>query len=245
MRSSVASVLGLVLIALTPGSPASAQPTRRTPGGVVVTIPYVVRMHVADQRFKVVTKEIGPFANSAWRDALPSRVPVVTVFPDGRAERGFYIYNRFGKAVVSIPYDRPGSVHYDAKSGYRASTSIAYSGPRLEKERDSWIYRGATWAAGVAIRLASEDYFHVYYSGKLAAGAPGGSASCYPDCNDDGVLNLADFGCFQTKFALQDSYADCNGDGLLNLSDFGCFLTKFALGCPYPAPPRLRTVLCG
>jgi hypothetical protein len=27
-------------------------------------------------------------------------------------------------------------------------------------------------------------------------------------------------------------YADCNSDGVLNLSDFGCFQTKFALGCP-------------
>lgn len=55
---------------------------------------------------------------------------------------------------------------------------------------------------------------------------------CYPDCNGDGALNLADFGCFQTKFALNDPYADCNGDGVLNLADFGCFQTKFALGCP-------------
>ncbi|MCC6659458.1 MAG: PEP-CTERM sorting domain-containing protein [Phycisphaerales bacterium] len=29
-----------------------------------------------------------------------------------------------------------------------------------------------------------------------------GAPSCYPDCNGDGVLNLADFGCFTTKFAL-------------------------------------------
>jgi hypothetical protein len=61
-------------------------------------------------------------------------------------------------------------------------------------------------------------------------GTTGGG--CYPDCNGDTVLNLADFGCFQTKFALGDMYADCNGDTLLNLSDFGCFQTKFALGCP-------------
>jgi hypothetical protein len=55
---------------------------------------------------------------------------------------------------------------------------------------------------------------------------------CYPDCNGDGVLGLADFGCFQTRFALGNMYADCNGDGILGLADFGCFQTKFALGCP-------------
>ncbi|MCC6659492.1 MAG: hypothetical protein IT437_01270 [Phycisphaerales bacterium] len=62
----------------------------------------------------------------------------------------------------------------------------------------------------------------------LSSGAP----ACRPDCNGDGALNLADLGCFQTRFALGDPYADCNGDGARNLSDFGCFLTGFALGCP-------------
>ncbi|MCC6660997.1 MAG: hypothetical protein IT437_08950 [Phycisphaerales bacterium] len=55
---------------------------------------------------------------------------------------------------------------------------------------------------------------------------------CYPDCNGDGALNLADFGGFQTKFALGEAYADCNGDGVRNLADFACFQTKFAMGCP-------------
>ncbi len=57
-------------------------------------------------------------------------------------------------------------------------------------------------------------------------------AACYPDCNGDAVLNLADFGCFQTNFASGNMYADCNGDTLLDLADFGCFMTKFAIGCP-------------
>ncbi len=66
----------------------------------------------------------------------------------------------------------------------------------------------------------------------LAAWKSCAAPACYPDCNGDAILNLADFGCFQTKFALQDPYADCNGDALLNLADFGCFQSKFALGCP-------------
>jgi hypothetical protein len=59
---------------------------------------------------------------------------------------------------------------------------------------------------------------------------PGGP--CYADCDGDGVLTLADFGCFRARFATNDPRADCNGDGVLNLSDFGCFQTKFVLGCP-------------
>ena len=57
---------------------------------------------------------------------------------------------------------------------------------------------------------------------------------CYPDCNADGVLNLADFGCFTTRYALGDPYADCNTDGVRDLADFGCFQTQFAFGCPEP-----------
>ena len=65
------------------------------------------------------------------------------------------------------------------------------------------------------------------------------TGNCYADCNRDGALTVADFACFQDKFASRDPYANCNldlnpgslTDGL-NLADFGCFITKFALGCP-------------
>jgi hypothetical protein len=55
---------------------------------------------------------------------------------------------------------------------------------------------------------------------------------CYPDCDGDGRLTLADFGCFQTRFGLGYPWADCDGDGIRSLADFRCFVTKFALGCP-------------
>jgi hypothetical protein len=56
--------------------------------------------------------------------------------------------------------------------------------------------------------------------------------ACHADCNGDGRLNLADFGCFQSRFALLDPYADCNGDGLLTAADFACFQGEYAKGCP-------------
>ena len=58
------------------------------------------------------------------------------------------------------------------------------------------------------------------------------TAPYYPDCNADGSLTVADFGCFQTKFVAGDAYADCNGDGVRTVADFGCFQTKFVAGCP-------------
>ncbi len=57
-------------------------------------------------------------------------------------------------------------------------------------------------------------------------------STCYPDCNGDGSLTVADFGCFQTKFVAGDPYADCNGAGGLTVADFGCFQTQFVAGCP-------------
>jgi hypothetical protein len=60
----------------------------------------------------------------------------------------------------------------------------------------------------------------------------GTTGGCYPDCNQDGVLTVQDFGCFQTQFVQGTPYADCNGDGALTVADFGCFQTKFVQGCP-------------
>ncbi len=55
---------------------------------------------------------------------------------------------------------------------------------------------------------------------------------CYADCDSTGTLNVNDYICFQTKFALGDPYADCDGNGVRNVNDYICFQTRFALGCP-------------
>ncbi len=91
------------------------------------------------------------------------------------------------------------------------------------------------WGGANAINNARQ----IVASARQGASGPIGAvrltpmvAKCYADCNGDSAINLADFGCFQTKFATGDPYADCNGDAVLNLADFGCFQTKFAVGCP-------------
>ncbi|MFM9994259.1 MAG: hypothetical protein ACKVU4_00500 [Phycisphaerales bacterium] len=61
---------------------------------------------------------------------------------------------------------------------------------------------------------------------------PHAPSACYADCNTDGALTVADFGCFQTAFVLADPYADCTADGSLTVADFGCFQTAFVIGCP-------------
>jgi hypothetical protein len=58
-----------------------------------------------------------------------------------------------------------------------------------------------------------------------------GSAACYADCDGVGGLNIDDFICFQTYFALGDPFADCDVTGQLNIDDFICYQTFFAIGC--------------
>ena len=68
--------------------------------------------------------------------------------------------------------------------------------------------------------------------GPITDFSSGVMVDCYPDCNTDGLLTVADFGCFQTRFVQGDRYADCNVDGNLTVADFGCFQTNFVAACP-------------
>ncbi|MEX2219239.1 MAG: hypothetical protein WD749_10830 [Phycisphaerales bacterium] len=62
--------------------------------------------------------------------------------------------------------------------------------------------------------------------------------ACYANCDDSTtapVLNVADFGCFLTRYAAGEPYANCDESTtapVLNVADFGCFLTRYAAGCP-------------
>ncbi len=56
--------------------------------------------------------------------------------------------------------------------------------------------------------------------------------ACYPDCNGSSTLTIADFGCFQSRFAQGHPGADCNASGTLTIADFGCFQSTFSGGCP-------------
>ncbi|MEX2219696.1 MAG: hypothetical protein WD749_13160 [Phycisphaerales bacterium] len=65
-----------------------------------------------------------------------------------------------------------------------------------------------------------------------------GTGPCYANCDNSTAaptLNVADFGCFLTRYAAGDAYANCDGSTAapaLNVGDFGCFLQRYAAGCP-------------
>jgi uncharacterized membrane protein len=144
-----------------------------------------------------------------------------------------------GKVVVGRGYIDGGCGPFGCVSKPRAFIWTAQAGMRDLQELLTNTY--GVPLAGWELREANG----ISKDGRVIVGTglnPGGaveawmvtlpSVACYADCNGDGALGLADFGCFQTKFALGDPYADCNGDGVLGLADFGCFQTKFAFGCP-------------
>lgn len=54
---------------------------------------------------------------------------------------------------------------------------------------------------------------------------------CYPDCDDSGALDIDDFVCFQTLYAVGDPQADCDESGGLDIDDFICFQTHYGVGC--------------
>ncbi len=54
---------------------------------------------------------------------------------------------------------------------------------------------------------------------------------CEPDCDASGSLDIDDFICFQTLYAIGSAKADCDASGDLDIDDFICFQTIYALGC--------------
>jgi hypothetical protein len=64
------------------------------------------------------------------------------------------------------------------------------------------------------------------------------SSQCYANCDESTLapaLNIADFVCFQQRFAAGSPYANCDGSTsvpTLDLNDFVCFIQRYAAGCP-------------
>jgi probable HAF family extracellular repeat protein len=61
---------------------------------------------------------------------------------------------------------------------------------------------------------------------------------CYANCDGSGgspAVSMADYICFQQRFAGGSDYANCDGSTtppVLNAADFLCFQARFVAGCP-------------
>ncbi len=129
--------------------------------------------------------------------------------------------------ITLQPFGSPGATDPCLVTTVPGNRTTAISGPEVAIQR---VYQ--TFGC---------RYFEIYQSDLLHPGFADefqtwhdilSPVVCYADCNADGSLTVADFGCFQTRFVAGDPYADCNGAGGLTVADFGCFQTRFVAGCP-------------
>jgi hypothetical protein len=84
-------------------------------------------------------------------------------------------------------------------------------------DRFSWAHFGATVPSDHA------------YIDNVVVSVP--TDECYPDCNDDDVLDFFDFLCYLNAFDNQDQYADCEDNEIFDFFDFLCYLNEFDAGC--------------
>ncbi|MCC6661854.1 MAG: hypothetical protein IT437_13320 [Phycisphaerales bacterium] len=181
-----------------------------------------------------------------------------SITPDVTEDGAFWVWSEQSPTLSRVVYSTT-STEYEQTDGILSIQGnpetvnvldngrlvYAINGVLLEREKNAqgnWVlpanprWNGRTTTGKVAIARSRHNWLsamdHPDFDNLEDPMIYPFQPDCYADCNEDGVLNLSDFGCFQTKFALKDFYADCNQDGVRNLSDFGCFQTKFALGCP-------------
>ncbi len=103
--------------------------------------------------------------------------------------------------------------------------------PVGEARTANWTVRAQTSVGpqmfSVLVRsLSFGEEFHADAGGSVSI------TGCYADCDQSGALDVGDFICFQTRFALGDPYADCDANGVHDVNDSICFQTRFAVGCP-------------
>jgi hypothetical protein len=116
-----------------------------------------------------------------------------------------------------------------------APTEVALDGndPANQKALEATL-DGLAWPAGESLALVWKiQDFSGQDNGLAIDGLSitAATSACYPDCDASGNLNIDDFICFQTFFAIGDPYADCDASGNLNIDDFICFQTFYAIGC--------------
>ncbi len=162
----------------------------------------------------------GPGLPFIWHDSTGM---VAIPLPNGTSEGSARAVNASGKAVGTAASAFAIPFLYDGVATYRLAD--------LLPPGSLWDLSTNTSSSAMGI---SDDGVIVgsgVLGGAVHAYAMIPVVSCYADCDEDGVLSIDDFICFQTFFALGDLYADCDEDGALSIDDFICFQTFFAIGC--------------
>jgi hypothetical protein len=132
------------------------------------------------------------------------------------------LYDATGALIDRLAYGDqtyPGTIRTQNASGQTCSANIG------QNDIDAWVLSTLGDGFGSVAASTAELGTPGSYN------APACPGVCVADCDVSGTLNIDDFICFQTNFALGDPSADCDASGSLNIDDFICFQTFFALGC--------------
>jgi hypothetical protein len=132
-----------------------------------------------------------------------------------------------GPALYAAGYVPQGIVRYD---GHQWTTLPG--GSLITHVESSFGMAVANDGRGESLFLASSEGLHPNNSfGRSPVQYVGCIGQCYPDVNNDHVLNVDDFIAFMSRWASYDPYVDCTQDLQFNAQDFVCFMQRFAAGC--------------
>jgi hypothetical protein len=171
-----------------------------------------------------------------------------------RSGGGFSIPIPAGVSVANIGFSAP---HYHSSEVYSntpwtvdsGSDHVAWNSPEPYSTNQNsnalrwgtmynfWFEANTPPTAPGAVS-ATLSLFKPFTPGSITFGVQGPSAPCYPNCDSsvtEPILNVNDFVCFQTRFAIGDTWANCDGSTnppVLTVNDFLCFTNAFAAGCP-------------
>jgi hypothetical protein len=98
--------------------------------------------------------------------------------------------------------------------------------PKCDWHWGGWEF--STPITRIVVRSNWEDGIRLFFD---ILEADFGAVPCYPDCDNNGVLDFFDFLCFQNAFLAQDPYADCDQNNVFDFFDFLCFQNEFLAGC--------------
>jgi hypothetical protein len=146
----------------------------------------------------------------------------ITVFDDGRGP-AIYLGGGFSNmgGVPAHGIARYGRGGWSAVGDGVHNGSISFMASMPTPRGPSLFMTGGFTTAGGG---------SVMYTARLV-----GCPSCYANCDQSTAaptLNVNDFLCFMTRFALHAPEANCTNDATIDLADFMCFMQRFAAGCP-------------
>ncbi len=158
---------------------------------------------------------VNDFGIARWNGAIWEGI---LVNPDVRVED---LASHRGNLVVAGTFEAIDGVQVNHIARWNGQVwlpidgGLNYAATRLTSWNDQVVVAGLFSHAG----------------GRLSAFLARATCGCPVDCDSSGSLDIDDFICFQTLYAIGDAGADCDGNGTLDLDDFVCFQSAYAMGC--------------